>query len=518
MKPPHTAAALRAAFPVRSLVFTALFAVAVLLGRLTILDGTSISLVWPAAGVAAAWFCGTRTPWLDAVLLTLATLTVNALTGAGPVLLAGFVVTNLGQALLFARARRRWFPPGSALGTRQLAVLLAATALACAAGTLGGTLTVAAAGTAPSWLGAAVWFTRNVTGIVLLAPVVLRLEARVAVAWPRTRRGRGEIAAAVLFSVVAHAAVFWGPAGIPLSFLPLAATIWLALRADTTVVVATDLVVAAIAVTGTFHGSGPFATITDDAARALVVQVHGGFVAALGMALAVGRDERGELLARWSTATAQAERARAEAERSARFSDAVLASAGSGIVVADPDGRLLLFNDTARAWHGLDADDTLDPAGHADNYHLHGPDGVTPLTAAEVPLLRTLAEGTVSGAEIVITRPAGGSVPVVCSGRTVTDAAGNVLGAVVVMHDLTEVRSREAQLARANAQLELHAGRVERLAVASRTVLTADDPRRAVCEAAVEIAGARGAFLAQPDGGGRLVATASTSTCGGTGA
>ncbi|MEW9264525.1 diguanylate cyclase [Kineococcus endophyticus] len=500
----------RAALPVRSLTFTALFAVAVFLGRLTILDGTSLSLVWPAAGVAAAWFCGTRNRWLDIALLAAVTVVVNALTGAGPALLVGFVVTNLGQAQLFASLRRRWFSPGSGLGTRQLAVLLGTAATACAVGTVGGTVTVAAAGGEPSWLGAAVWFTRNFAGILLVAPVVLRLEARVHVAWPRTRRGRVELAAAVATSCLAYAAVFWGPAGIPLSFLPLAATIWLALRFDTTIVVVTDLVVAAVTVVGTFHGIGPFAGIHDEAARALVVQVHVGFVAALGMALAVGRDERAVLLARLSAATTQAQQARAEAERSARFSDAVLASVGSGIVVADPDGRLLLFNDTARAWHGLDADDSLDPAHHADNYHLYGPDGVTPLTPGQIPLLRTLAEGSVSGAEIVISRPGEGSVPVVCSGRTVTDEAGTVLGAVVAMHDLTEVRSREAQLARANAQLELHATRVERLAEASRAVLVADDPRQAVCEAAIEVAGAQAAFLAQPDGAGRLVATAAT--------
>ncbi|MEZ0494495.1 diguanylate cyclase domain-containing protein [Kineococcus sp. TBRC 1896] len=509
MNPPPAVARALAVLPVRSLVFTALFAVTVYLGRLTVLDGTSLSLVWPAAGVAAAWFCRTRHRWLDAALLAVVTVTLNALTGAGPVLLAGFVVTNLGQALLYARLRRRWSSSTVAHSTRHLAVLLGATAIACAAGALGGTLTVAAAGGGASWLGVAVWFTRNLTGIALLTPVVLRLETGVAVAWPRTRPGRLELVAAVTVSCVTYAGVFWGPPGIPLAFLPLAATIWLALRFDTTLVVVTSVAVATITVVGTFQGAGPFAGIHDDAARALVVQVHVGFVAALGMALAVGRDERAGLLARLSAATTQAQRARADAERSARFSDAVLTSVGAGIVVADPDGRLLLFNDTARAWHGLDADDSLDPTQHADNYHLYGPDGTTPLTAAQIPLLRTLAEGAVSGAEMVIDRPGVGSVPVVCTGRTVTDGTGTVLGAVVAMHDTTEVRSREAQLARANAQLGLHAARVERLAVASRAVLTAEDPRRAVCEAAVEIADAHAAFLAQPDDG-RLVVTAST--------
>ncbi|MEZ0165807.1 diguanylate cyclase [Kineococcus sp. LSe6-4] len=508
---PHTAVAgARAALPVRSLVFATLYAAALLLGRLTTVDGTGLVLVWPAAGVAATWMSRGRHRWFDAALLVAATVAVDAaVSGTGP-LLAGFLLADLGQVLVLVTLLRRWYTPQEGLSTRQLAVLLGTTAVACTVGAVAATLAVVAADGDPSWLGSALWFTRNAAGIMLLDPILQRLEARARIGWPETGRGRVELAAAVATSCVAYALVFWGPAGLPVSFLPLAPTIWLALRFDTNVVVGTTLTVTSIAALGTFHGTGPFADITDDAVRTLVVQVHAGFVAALGMMLAVGRDERNQLLARLSTATAQAQRARTEAERSARFSDAVLASVGSGIVVSDPDGRLLLFNDTARAWHGLEADDSLDPALHADNYHLYGPDGTTPLAAAQIPLLRTLAEGAVSGAEIVISRPGAGAVPVACSGRTVTDEDGTVLGAVVAMHDLTEVRAREAQLARANAQLGLHAARVERLAVASRAVLTAEDPRQAVCEAAVEIAGAQAVFLAQPTGEGRLVATAST--------
>ncbi|WP_432543944.1 diguanylate cyclase domain-containing protein [Kineococcus sp. SYSU DK002] len=489
----------------RSLLFTALFAGAVYLGRLTLLDGSPVALVWPAAGVAAAWMCGSRRRVLDAALLTAATIVVNALTGAAPALLAGFVLTNVGQALLFAWVRDRWSPRGgpqpASPGSRQLAVLLATTAVACAGGTLGGLLVVAATDGPLTWVGTAVWFTRNFAGIVLVAPVLLRLEARVPVRVARRRFAALELLLAVTTSLLAYGAVFWTHGAMPLAFLPLAATIWLALRFDTTIVVAVDLVVAAVAVIGTLHGTGPFSPVDDDALRVLLVQVHAGFLACLGLALAVGRDERDELVAHLRAA-------RADAERRDRFTQAVLSSVSAGMVVADPQGRVVVFNDTARDWHGLDADPALDPEGHPANYRLFAADGVTPLPAAGVPLARTLAEGEVSGVEMVVVGPGGRAVPVECNGRTVTDDDGTVLGAVVAMHDLTTVKAREQALARANAQLEAHSLRVERLAAASRAVLTADDPRRAVCAAAVEIAGADGAFLAQPDGSGRLVSTA----------
>ncbi|MFD0481941.1 diguanylate cyclase domain-containing protein [Kineococcus sp. GCM10028916] len=495
----------------RSVCFAALFLGAVYLGRLTVMDGTSLSVVWPAAGVAAAWLSvqhGTRTRWLDLGLLAAVTVAVNAATGAGPVLLTGFVVTNVVQAELFAVLRRRCFSPAAtSFGSRQLAVLLAVTTAACAVGTLGGIVTMLLNGSPVTWIRIAVWFTRNWAGILLVTPVLLRTFHRVPVRLPRGAGRNAELTGVLGLSLLAYVGVFWGIEGLPLAFLPLATTIWLALRFDTTIVVVTDLVMAAITILGTLTGHGPFASIHDPLTQVLVVQVHVAFLAVLGLALAVGRDERSSLVGRLSAATAEAVEARAEAERHGRFTDAVLAGVGSGIVVSDRDGRLLLFNDTARAWHGLDADAGLDPAEHAGNYHLYGPDGSTPLADADIPLLRTLAEGTVSNAEIVIARPDGPPVPVVCNGRTVTGVDGEVLGAVVAMHDLSDLRARETALAEANARLATHATKVEQLAAASRTVLRAEDPRQAVCAAAAEIAGADAAYLMQPDGQGRLVTT-----------
>ncbi|MBB2901020.1 diguanylate cyclase (GGDEF)-like protein [Kineococcus radiotolerans] len=504
--------------PVRSVLFAALFLVAVHLGRLSVVDGAGPAVVWPAAGVAAAWFSVQRATstrwsdrWLDVLLISAVTVAVNAATGAGAVLVVGFVVANLLQAELFAALRRRWFTPSVALlGTRQLAVLLAATTAACAVGTVVGTVVVALDGSPPDWTSVAIWFTRNWAGILLVTPVLLRLVLRVPVRWPVGTAATAELTAALAVSVLAYVGVFWAVDGLPLAFLPLAATIWLALRFDTTIVVVAGLVVATTTVLGTLAGHGPFAAVPDDLTRILVVQVHVGFLAALGLALAVGRDERASLVARLSAASAEAQAARAEAEHRERFAEAVLAGVGTGIVVSDPQGRLVTFNDTARAWHGLDADADLDPVQHAGTYHLFAADGSTPLTHAEIPLVRTLHEGRVSAAEMVIARPGRPPVPVVCSGRTVVGADGEVLGAVVAMHDLTDTRAREADLAAANARLAAHVAQVERLAAASRAVLTAEDPRRAVVAAAVEIAGAEAAYLLQPDGQGRLVSTSTT--------
>lgn len=95
----------------RTLGFTALYVLATYAGRLTVMDETNLSLVWPAAGVSAVWFLAQRSSrwfWLDLIALTVVTMAVNTATGAPPALALFFVVANLAQALVFSYLFRRW--------------------------------------------------------------------------------------------------------------------------------------------------------------------------------------------------------------------------------------------------------------------------------------------------------------------------------------------------------------------------------------------------------------------------
>ena len=108
----------------RTLGFTALYVVATFAGRMTVMDSTNLSLVWPAAGVSAVWFLAQHTSrwhWLDMLALTAVTIVVNVAPGASAALAGFFVVANLAQALVFAWLFRRWLPhlwPGG--GTQPL--------------------------------------------------------------------------------------------------------------------------------------------------------------------------------------------------------------------------------------------------------------------------------------------------------------------------------------------------------------------------------------------------------------
>ena len=142
-----------------------------------------------------------------------------------------------------------------------------------------------------------------------------------------------------------------------------------------------------------------------------------------------------------------------EAEARNELTEAVLDSVDVGIVAADPDGRVTLFNRTALSWHGLDADPALGQAEHPERYALLAADGTTPLERREIPLARALEHGEVAGAEMVIAPVGHPARHVVSTGRALVAADGTRLGAVVAMTDVTTDRAQRLALQEAHAEL-----------------------------------------------------------------
>jgi diguanylate cyclase (GGDEF)-like protein len=305
----------------RSAGFAATFLVAVWLGRLSVIAGTALNVVWPAAGIAVVWFAvqaraGTR--WLDVTLLTLITVSVDVGTGTSPQLAACFAIANLVQVWVFLRLFGRWCPQlWGAGGTeplmhvRQMTRMIAAAVLAALTGTVIGSTALWALEREWSWFGTLVWLSRNAVSIIVLAAVGLRLgqlvsarlarpgqrgvrsaaRAMVPAVWRRT-----ELVLALCCSAASYVLFFHVLQGYPLAFPLLILTVWVALRFDTTIVVLHDFVAGAAVVLYTLHGDGPFAVIGDEPVRVLMVQAYVGMVAVVGLTLALGRDEREVLL------------------------------------------------------------------------------------------------------------------------------------------------------------------------------------------------------------------------------
>lgn len=143
--------------------------------------------------------------------------------------------------------------------------------------------------------------------------------------------------------------------------------------------------------------------------------------------------------------------------------DAVLETVDVGVVACDADGHLMLFNRAARAFHGLDADSALPQADWPARYDLYGEDGLTPLAPEQIPLVRALRGERVMDAGMTIHVPGGARRRLLASGRALHGTAGEPLGAVVAMKDVTELDASRARLAESGEWLRTIADNVPAL-------------------------------------------------------
>jgi len=133
------------------------------------------------------------------------------------------------------------------------------------------------------------------------------------------------------------------------------------------------------------------------------------------------------------------------------FLAAVLESVENGIVACDRDGKLTFFNEAARAIHGLpEIPLTFDK--WAAHYRLFNPDGVTPLALEQIPLYRALRGEQVDSAQLVVHAADGVRREVHVTGRALEDNAGQIMGAVISMNDVSS--AYEAVSARRDATRE----------------------------------------------------------------
>jgi signal transduction histidine kinase len=352
-----------------SLVRTGLFAVAYLIavwvGRLTVMDDINLSMVWPAAGIAAVWFCAQREAparWADVAALAVITLIVNTATGATAALALVFVAANLIQVAVFLHLLARWRPdlrPDSGLQSpRDLWALLGAGSAATVAGAAIGPTGMWLLTSRYSWPATLVWLSRNTASILLIGAVglcaaraVTRFRDRYGTPgawWRATPRARLiEYAALIVCSSAAYTAAFALSRGLPIAFTLIAVTVWAGTRFPTPVVVVHDLVGGIVAVLFTLTGHGPFAAIGDPATRACVAQLYVAIVAVVGLSLALGREERTALMTALAAEKAELAAEREQASQRAGLLRAIIDSTTDGLAVVGADRRVVLSNPAA---------------------------------------------------------------------------------------------------------------------------------------------------------------------------
>ena len=438
----------------RTAGFALLYVITTYAGRLTVMDATNLSLVWPAAGVLAVWFTAqwrSRWFWMDILYLAVITLVVNTVTGTSPALACFFIGANLAQAVVFALLYRRWLPGLPILGGRPLSRLselwrfITAAILSTLAGAAIGPTGVWLFTAHYSWESTAVWLARNAVSVLLVGIAIHRLSFVVTELrkpctgglWAKVRHERPfEYLAVVTLSAVSYYVVFGLVDGIPMAFALIAMTVWAALRLRTSFVILHDVVFGTVAILFTLHGDGQFAHIVSHPIRALIAQVFVGTVAVVGLALALGRDERNALLAQLR----ESERAATE---QARTMTTIVDNMAEGLGVVDENGRFLVRNPAAGRLIGVRSD-----TGHiADNrfYGLFHADG-TPLGDADMMHKRIFA-GNYEPRDLLIRNsavPDGRIIHV--TGAELPIGDNGLRKAVIVFHDVTADRRQRDEL------------------------------------------------------------------------
>jgi PAS domain S-box-containing protein len=143
-----------------------------------------------------------------------------------------------------------------------------------------------------------------------------------------------------------------------------------------------------------------------------------------------------------------------ETKRQKDMLQLILASVADGVVVADTNGKFLLFNAAAERFIGIGAVDAS-PDQWSHQYGSFLPDGVTLFPAEELPLVRAMRGQNVDDVELFIRNP---NVPegrlLSITGRPLKGEDGSLKGGVVVLHDITERKRAEELMLRAKEEAE----------------------------------------------------------------
>jgi signal transduction histidine kinase len=131
----------------------------------------------------------------------------------------------------------------------------------------------------------------------------------------------------------------------------------------------------------------------------------------------------------------------------------VLDSMVEGLVVADEQGKFILFNPAAEKIIGLGASSTP-PEEWSAHYGTYLPDMVTPFPPGQTPLERAL-RGEVCTSEIFFRKPGvDRGVWIEANGAPLRDKEGVGRGGVVAFRDITRRKADELEIRKLNEELE----------------------------------------------------------------
>ena len=133
----------------------------------------------------------------------------------------------------------------------------------------------------------------------------------------------------------------------------------------------------------------------------------------------------------------------------------VIAELPLALIACDVNGQVTHYNRAAVKLFGISAEQPTGSVRGADpiTAKVYLPDGSTPVLRENRPLARALRGEHVSDVEFIIVRPDGAVRTALSSAQRLVGPAGEPLGALAVVEDITERRLAEEELERVHKQL-----------------------------------------------------------------
>jgi diguanylate cyclase (GGDEF)-like protein/PAS domain S-box-containing protein len=132
-------------------------------------------------------------------------------------------------------------------------------------------------------------------------------------------------------------------------------------------------------------------------------------------------------------------------QREQRFLRAAFGYMRELVMVCDVQGEVILVNRAMETFAGLEPSGVLPP--HISAYYEISHPDATPVEPYERPMARALRGDPVHDMELVLTSRSGRQRRMVANGERLSAPDGTLLGAMVVLGDITEQREAEASLA-----------------------------------------------------------------------
>ena len=134
--------------------------------------------------------------------------------------------------------------------------------------------------------------------------------------------------------------------------------------------------------------------------------------------------------------------------------DAIFNSISDGVIVANKDGKYVMFNKTAQEMGGYNPDN-ISVKHSPETFGLFEPDGKTLFSPDKLPIARVLRGEYPDNVEMVVrNQRLPYEISVSVSARPIYDENGAVNGGVSLIRDISEIKTAHNQITATNEQLE----------------------------------------------------------------